>query len=748
MTPPTELEKERVSQGQTDSGSTSKEKRRRPGSIIGKVELAVFAVYAVLVAFMTWPAVTLVSRVYAQRGDPLGAIWECWWYKYSFAKHLPVNLVSMVAVPFGLRQNFYFQDPLSSLTLRGFSIISTDTIAYNVFPLLCFFFTAVGMYYLARRLTGSRPAAAVAGLAFAFSPYMLVQGKEHLGLLTIVWLPVFFYFLLRAWKERSARMYVFCGLAFAVMTLFNYQYGLIGASTAIVFVVSVWLLGKPWRTKRRPNIMRSSAIVLVVLAVAAGLVVFALARRQWQARSLFSLYLYSGRPWDFLIPHADARILGGVTNGFILSHLHGGFISESSLFLGYLPMALGVYGVYATARRRRREKAAALEDPGEESGDEATADQLEGGLSSDTRIPYALVITAAACFLLSMPPTTTLLGIKIYLPSYFIHMLLPQVRAYARFGIAVMFCVALLAAYGVARLLEHRGFAKRKLLITLAISLVILLEFTIVPPFRSLDTATAADYSRWLEAKPGKPVIAIYPYFYGDDFQTYGYYFEQRHHEKPMVNGSPAGTQGEKVRQIVLSITNPSTPGVLQRLGTRYVVVIPSQYIPGNHMNYVEPATFNPVLVPPTLKKVAQFDDAIIYEDLAPPAEFMTYWESGAYQGIVYPDGRAWHPGAREMEIDIDADIKSPTTCDVAFEAAATKTPGTIRFSLNGVSSDRSELPTWPADFQIKDVVLKPGSNRLRITSDAALSAVTEVPPITTVQAAVMVSDLTITKKP
>jgi hypothetical protein len=702
-----------------------------------------------LIAFMTWPAVTLVTRTYAQRGDPLGAIWESWWYKYSFAKHLPVNLVSMVAVPFGLRQNVYFQDPLSSLTLRGFSIISTDTIAYNVFLLFCFFFSAVAMYYLARKLTGSRAAAAVAGLTFAFSPYMLVQGKEHLGLLTVVWLPVFFYFLLRAWKERSGRMYVFCGLAFAVMTLFNYQYGLIGGAMAIIFVVSVWLLGKPWRTKRRPNMLRSSVTVLVILVVAAGLVVFALARRQWQARSLFNLYLYSGRPWDFLIPHADARILGGVTNDFILSHLHGGFISESSLFLGYLPMALGVYGVYATARRRRRERAAALEDAGEESTDEATADQKpEGGLSSDTRIPYALTITAAACFLLSMPPTATLLGIKIYLPSYFIHMLLPQVRAYARFGIAVMFCVALLASYGVARLLEHKGFAKRKLLITLAISLVILLEFTIVPPFRSLDTATAADYSRWLEAKPGKPVIAIYPYFYGDDFQTYGYFFEQRHHEKPMVNGSTAGSDGEKIRQIVLSITNPSTPGVLQRLGTRYVVVIPSQYIPGNHMNYVEPATFNPVLVPPTLKKVAQFDDAIIYEDLAPPAEFMTYWESGAYQGIVYPDGRAWHPGAREMEIDIDADIKSPTTCDVAFEAAATKTPGTIRFSLNGVSSDRSELPTWPADFQIKDVVLKPGSNRLRITSDAALSAVTEVPPITTVQAAVMVSDLTITKKP
>jgi hypothetical protein len=347
-----------------------------------------------------------------------------------------------------------------------------------------------------------------------------------------------------------------------------------------------------------------------------------------------------------------------------------------------------------------------------------------------------------------MPPTAKLLGVKLYMPSYFIHLLLPQVRAYARFGIGVMFCVALLAAYGVAYLLKYRGLSPKKWFVVGAISLVILLEFTIVPPFRSLDTATAPDYALWLKSRPGKPVIAIYPYFYGDDFQTYGYFFDQRHYEKPMVNGGPPESSSEKLRQVVLSITNPATPGVLKRLGTKYVVVVPSLYRQGNHMNYVEPAAFDPILVPPTLKKVAQYEDAIIYEDTAPPAEFVTYYTSGTYQGIVYPDGQAWHPGAHEMLIDIKSELKQPVVCDLAFQAAATKTPGTIKFSLNGVSSDRSKLPIWPTDFKIRNVTLKPGNNLLSISSDAALSPVTEVPPITTVDAAVMVSDLQITKKP
>lgn len=732
-----------------ETTTVTEEKKPRTG-IVGKVEACVFAAYAVVVAFMTWPALTLVSRTYAQRGDPLGVIWDCWWFKYSFAKHLPVNLISVVGVPYGLPQSIYFRDPLTSLTLRALSITTTETVAYNVFLLLCFFLSAVAMYYLARRLTGSKAAATVAGFTFAFSPYMLVQGKEHLGLMTVVWLPVFFYFLLRAWKERTPRMYIFCALAFAVMALFNYHYGLIGASMAVVFVASVWLLGKPWKRRRPGSLLRRSVPVIIVVAIVAGLVAFAIARRQWEARSLFSLYLYSGRPWDYLIPHADGKILGWATNNFILSHLHGGFLSESSLFLGYVPMALAAFGIYGTWRRRpgRGQETGMEEECEGKEGESKPEEKPVNSIASDRRIPYALAITAAASFLLSMPPTAKLLGVKLYLPSYFIHLLLPQVRAYARFGIGVMFCVALLAAYGVAYLLKYRGLSPKKWFVVGAISLVILLEFTIVPPFRSLDTATAPDYALWLKSRPGKPVIAIYPYFYGDDFQTYGYFFDQRHYEKPMVNGGPPESSSEKLRQVVLSITNPATPGVLKRLGTKYVVVVPSLYRQGNHMNYVEPAAFDPILVPPTLKKVAQYEDAIIYEDTAPPAEFVTYYTSGTYQGIVYPDGQAWHPGAHEMLIDIKSELKQPVVCDLAFQAAATKTPGTIKFSLNGVSSDRSKLPIWPTDFKIRNVTLKPGNNLLSISSDAALSPVTEVPPITTVDAAVMVSDLQITKKP
>jgi hypothetical protein len=712
-------------------------------SIIGKTEALVFSAYACVVAFMTWPAITLLNRTYAQRGDPFGAIWQLWWFRYAYQRHLPAGLINVVSVPYGMKISVYGRDPLTNLTLRSLSIATTETIAYNLFLLFCFFLTAVTMYYLARRLTGSKPAAAVAGFIFAFSPYMLVQGKEHTGLLTVFWLPVFFYLLVRSWQERRSCLYVLCGVSFALMALTNYHYGLIGGTVAIVFLISVWLLGRPWKRRVRGNIARRSVPVLVFGAVVLGLFVLALFVRRWGARDIGNLYLYSARPWDYFLPHADGLLLGWATKGFINSHLHGGFLSENSLFLGFLPLALSAYALVETFRRPRSE------DPGGvvEAEGPGVEEDVTGHIKGfDRRIPLALTISAAACFLMSMPPTAKILGLKIYLPSYLAHLVVPQVRAFARFGVGVMFSVALLAAYGLAFLLARKEWRKYSTVVTVAVVLVVLFEFSIVPPFRALDTKATTDYYTWLKERPGDPVVAIYPFYYVDDFVNYEYFFQQRHHEKKLTNGTSPGTDSEKIRQDVLNIMNPDTSRILKRLGARYVLVIPSLYAQGNHMNYVDPVSFNPAVIPPGLEKVREFDDGIIYENVASPADFLPLFISGTFQAIVHQDGSTWHPGLNEMVVNIKSFLPEPTVRDVTFSVASTKSDGTVEAEINGVSSPRQVLPVWPVEIALKRVTLRPGDNRMVIRCDSPLSPVPEVPRVTTVDAAIMVSDVKVTE--
>ncbi|MHB8895201.1 MAG: hypothetical protein ACYC99_08530 [Candidatus Geothermincolia bacterium] len=711
--------------------------------VIGKTEAVVFAAYAAVVAFMTWPAVTLVSRTYAQRGDPYGTIWWMWWFRFSFARHIPSNPMTWVGVPYGRNVSPFSRDPLTTNVLRGLSVTTTETVAYNIFLLLGFFTAAIGMYYLVRRLTGSRGAATVAGFIFGFSPYMLMQGKEHISLLTTAFIPLVFYFVIRAWKERSILMAALSAISFVIMTLFNYHYGLIGATLLIAFGLTVWLLGKPWTANGRQGALVRGVPVLLCVAGAVALVVFIYARRGSVSSDMTGLYLYSARPWDYFIPQAQGVALGWLTNGFITSHLHGGFLVENSLFVGLLPLCLAVYAFFAM-RKRRGAPDTDIAGSGEgliEDNPGTVVTSLER-VSSDNRIQIAFAVSAVVCFLFSMPPTARLFGLKLYLPSYLLHYLVPDVRAYGRFGLGVIFAVAILAACGTAALLRKKEWSRYRAVIVTGLSLVVLIEFAIVPPFRSLDTASVTDYYEWLRERPGDPVVALYPFFYADDFQNYNYYFDQRHHEKKMVNGSEPGTEAEKIRQVALDLTNPDTPGILKKLGVRYVMAMPSLYRNGGHVNYIEPAAFDPRAVAAGLKPVKRFSDCVVYEDTAEPARIISLFVMGAYQAVVYPDGKAWHPGAREMMVNVMSELPGPVVADVTFRAAATSQQGTIQFELNGAGSPRRALTVWPSEFTIRSVRLMPGSNLLAIHADSKLSPVTEIPGSTEVRAAVMVSDI------
>ena len=719
-------------------GRNNKEKQ----GLFSRFEVIVFLAYAGIVALMTWPAVTLTSRTYAQKGDPMGTLWILWWMRYSAAHHLAANPVSIVGVPSGYALNLYSGEILTTGSLKAMSLATTETIAYNVFLLVFFFFAAVSMYYFVRWLTKSRAGATVAGFIFAFSPYMLMQGKEHTGLLTVGWIPLFFYLLIRAFKERSVLLGALCGVVFAVLTLFNYHYGLIAGVMAVVFLITTWLLGRPWR-KISSRAVRRALPAAVIVAVVAGIAVLVIARKP---TDMTGSYLYSARPWEYFLPHAEGFLFGWLTSGFITSHLHGGFLSESSLFLGFVPMILVVYALVSLFRKQPPQAVENTEPDGA-AATETDAGGADGRPAGPRKMLLAFALTGVACFLISMPPTTRLLGLKIYLPSYLIHLVVPPVRAWARFGLGVYFSVAVLAGYGVAVLMKRVRWSRAgKVAAVVIISMLVLLEFSIIPPFHSLNTASTTDYYTWLKERPAGTVVAIYPFFDADEFDNYSYFFQQRHHQKKMVNGAQVGSAADNTRQIVLNITNPSTPGILKRLGVDYVLAIPSLYREGNHMNYVYPIAFDAGAVPSTLKEVKRFDDCFAYEDTARPAEFVPSFIAGSYESILSTDGKTWHPGMGDVTVDIRSYASGPAVCDVRFQAIAPQSRGTIRFSLNGQDSGTRDLQAWPSEFIIKGVTLRPGSNLLTFRSASPPAAVPQVPGASSVDANVLLGDVTVTR--
>ncbi len=704
---------------------------------------------------MTWPAVSLLSKTYGEPRDPLGTLWWLWWMRFSLSHRLPFSPMSFTAVPFGARINTYRTDPLYALLMRAATLVADETVAYNLVLLLAFLSAGVACYYLVRRLTDSRPAAAVAGLAFAFSPYMLAQGKEHLGLVLTALIPLFMLLLVKAWKRPTWPSVAGCGAAFIALALLNYQYGFITAVYSAVFILTLYLSGRPWSSRKTGRDLRwKAAAVGAVILVAAALMMFSLLRSPLGGgKAEWNAYAYSARPWDYFIPPAEGALLGSLTRGFITAHLHQGFLVENTLFLGYVPLALAVFALLSAVRARSAGQAAG--DAAERSRPEAPAPEHgrrapERFSNSETRrLMLSFAVAGAAALVMSMPPSFSVGQQKIYLPSHLTFKLLPQFRAYARFGVIVMLSVAVLSGYGLALLLK-RHFARRGAnspagawLTAALVSLLLLLEFSLVPPFHSLDARATTDYFRWLEGRPGRPVAAVYPMYQKDDFWDYGYLSQQRLHEKRLVNGADTGTAADVYRQSIIDIYHPATPGLLKRLGTRYVVIVPSSFEQSLvHVDYPFPTRFRESDLPPGLTPAARFPDGLIYEVTSAPAVFVPTFRAGFYEPYVDPGGRCWHPAEKDSTVRIDSDLAGTRRCNIIFEAMSERGVSTVRFELNGAEVLALTLPPWPTRVVIKEAAVRHGENRLAVRSSGKQVPLAEVPGYSGVSAAVKMSNV------
>ena len=73
-------------------------------------------------------------------------------------------------------------------------------LAYNAAMFLSFVLSGLGMYLLARDLTGNRWAALAAGTVFLAAPYRFLH-VVHIQLLTLQWFPFVFWCLVRYLRD-------------------------------------------------------------------------------------------------------------------------------------------------------------------------------------------------------------------------------------------------------------------------------------------------------------------------------------------------------------------------------------------------------------------------------------------------------------------------------------------------------------------------------------------------------------------
>ncbi len=460
--------------------------------------VAVSTLLAALTLLATWPQVLHLGDRVKDPGDPLFNSWVLAWNAHKlarleFADYFDANIF------FPHRRTLAYSEHLFPQSLLAAPLIwavGNPVLAHNVILLLAFFTSALGMYALARRLTGATLPSLQAGVIFAFCPFMF-DHLSHVQVLAAGGIPLSLLFLDRFLEHRRSWDALLFAAVFTAQILANGYYALF-LSLAVSFFLLIELPRR--RLLGDGSTWRGLAIVgLVVVAVAAP---------------FFRQYVLMQRELALRREVMSKPTLASFLAAPQVNRLYGTWSKplrtpEGQLWAGVMALLLALVGAVAWARcggpTGRAEKA--LTAAAAVAASSAAWVAVLGPLSLRPLLSVssplrpamlaALLLAAAALARTFRLPREGdgRLGVYVALgllafaltfgekgPYWLLLRFVPGfngIRAVSRVHVLTMLAIALLAAWGTRALLA--GARQRPTLIFTALLAVVALEYASVP---------------------------------------------------------------------------------------------------------------------------------------------------------------------------------------------------------------------------------------------------------------------------
>jgi hypothetical protein len=371
-----------------------------------------------------------------------------------------------------------YSQPVTDVTGALLSRVAGPVAAYNWLVLLSFPLSAAAAYLLARHLALSPVGAAVAAMAYAFSPFHIAHAAYHAQVAQTQWLPLYLLALWRCLDAATPVAVGFLGISTVGVALSNFYGGLIAAVITPVAVVAYWWVRRRDDAGSTPRL----AITIGSLLLMAGA---GIAYAWWAAhaivvnRAVFAfpraaLFPHSAKWWSYFVPPVEHPLLGDLAHRiWAASGVSEGML-EQQVSIGWGIVALGLFAAFRWLARDRRPASLA-----------------------QVTVIVAVAVAALVC---SLSPERRIGAFTIVRPSGLLYGLVPMFRAYARFGVMVQLMAALLAGIGVDRL-RHAGTWSAQFA---CIALLVLTagEYAVWPPavWRDVLPTTA---HRWIARQPG-----------------------------------------------------------------------------------------------------------------------------------------------------------------------------------------------------------------------------------------------------
>ncbi len=370
--------------------------------------------------------------------------------------HDPFTVMRQFTEP--VAAGVYFQ-PVTDLPGKWLARLAGPVAAYNAIILLSFPLSALAAYWLARHLRIGRAAAGFAALAFAFSPFHIAQAAYHPQIAQTQWLPLYLLALWRCLDRATLARSTLLALAAVAVTWSNFYGGLIAGVLTPVAVAAYWY----FVSRSEPRALRHIAVtcaVLLVIAVIGAAYAWQTARAAIETPAAFAfaradLFRYSATWWSYLVPPVASPVFGEFAQRVWMAAGVGDGLLENQVSLGWGVVALSAVAI-ALGRPR----------------------------SDRPRIVLLLASIAAVALICSLSPEFRAGALTLTRPSAWFYGVAPMFRSYARFGVMVQLCAALLAGAGAEWLWRQGRVARRICVMALA---MVAAEYAVWPPSMSRD---------------------------------------------------------------------------------------------------------------------------------------------------------------------------------------------------------------------------------------------------------------------
>jgi hypothetical protein len=486
------------------------------------------ALLVALTVLLTWPQALHMGTMIAAHDDPLFSIWRLAWVAHALSTD-PRHLFDANIFYPHVRTLAYSDAMLLEglLAAPAIWVHANPVLVYNLLLLGGIVSSGLGMFVLARHLTGDPDAALVSAVVFTLIPYR-IEHFMHLELQWTAWMPLAFWAVHRTIEERTLWWGLVTGVLLWLQVVSCVYYG---AFLGVMVAALAALL-----MLRHPQLGRRAIVPLGLAALVAGLLTLPYAlpyienSRLLGARDPAEVATFSAQIDSFFLTPQQNWLWGWTAFKFGGNELH--------LFPGAAALGLAIL---ALARRPR----------------------------SHVWIYLALTALAAVLSLGSNGTLYRWLNAHVWVFRGF--------RAPARFAILADCALAVLAGFGFQAL--HQLIAARSVrrVLLAAVLVIIGVECGSAPMFLQNVATTVPDVYKFLQTID-RSVIIEFPMV--DYDMTPLFMYGSISHWHQLVNGYSGYTPPDYVETRRRMRTFPDDEAIarLKELGVRFVLVHQAYY--------------------------------------------------------------------------------------------------------------------------------------------------------------------------